>query len=203
MRGLQLSFSGVGEPSIDEDFASLRRIELGRGVWVDHAREWVAGHDALFVAVRAAMRWRAQRRVMYERVVDVPRLLAKVPEDGDGHPLVHRMANVLSERYGVRFDSITMALYRDGSDSVAWHRDKVADRDRAIVCVLTLGGSRRFMLRPFGGGGATALTIGGGDLVVMGGTCQRTFEHCVPKTARHADPRLAIMFRHSSYEGLG
>lgn len=196
MRGAQLSLFGGGEPAVDERFSTARRLDLGRGAWVDHVLGWVSGHDLLFAAIEGSMQWHGHRRVMYERVVDVPRLLASVPEDGEGHPLIARMASLLSDRYDRRFDAITMALYRDGSDSVTWHRDKVRDRDRTVVCVLTLGGSRRFMMRPFGGGASTALTITGGDLVVMGGTCQRTFEHCVPKTARHADPRLAIMFRH-------
>ncbi len=192
---MQLSLFGGGDPSIDAGFASLVRLELARGAWVDHAPGWIAGSDALFASLERTMRWRSARRVMYERVVDVPRLLASVPDDGEAHPLVSRMSSALSARYGRSLDAITMALYRDGSDSVAWHRDKVHDRDDTIVAVVTLGGSRRFLVRPFGGGGSIALPITGGDLVVMGGTCQREYEHCVPKTARHADPRLAIMFR--------
>jgi alkylated DNA repair dioxygenase AlkB len=134
---------------------------------------------------------------MYERMVDVPRLIARVPDDGQGHPLVGAMAGALSRRYGVDFDSIMVALYRGGADSVAWHRDReVRELDESYVCVVSLGGLRRFMLRPFGGGPSTTLSVGWGDLVVMGGTCQRTFEHCVPKQKR-ADPRIALMFRHA------
>ncbi len=198
MRGAQLSLFGRDAPSFDRAFATARRIELGRGAWVDHVRGWVSGHDALFALLEGAMRWRSERRVMYERVVDVPRLLARVPDDGDGHPMLLDMASALRDRYGASFDSIMLALYRGGSDSVAWHRDQgLRDQDEAFVCVVSLGGARRFALRPFGGGASVALSVGWGDLVVMGGTCQRTFEHCIPKL-RRAEPRLAIMFRHST-----
>jgi alkylated DNA repair dioxygenase AlkB len=59
-----------------------------------------------------------------------------------------------------------------------------------------VGGQRRFLLRPYGGGHSIALNLGWGDLLVMGGTCQRTWQHCLPKVA-HAEPRIAIMFRPS------
>ena len=36
--------------------------------------------------------------------------------------------------------------------------------------------------------------MGHGDLVVMGGSCQRTWEHAVPKVA-HAGPRVSVQFR--------
>lgn len=125
-------------------------------------------------------------------------LLASVPEDGPGQRLLPEMAAALGARYGAELDAILLALYRDGRDSVAWHRDHGhRDRERSVVAVASLGGTRWFLVRPLGGGGAsTVLRIAGGDLVVMGGSSQRTVEHCVPKT-KHADPRMAIMFRHT------
>ena len=207
MGAQQLWLMGDGEPSFDRGFAGARTIDLGRGAWMAHVRGWVRGHDVLFGALERAMSWRAERRVMYERVVDVPRLLARVPEDGAGHPLLPAMAEALGARYGAHLDAITLALYRDGNDCVAWHRDHDhRDRERCVVAVTSLGGARRFLVRPLAGtgrsgggragGGSVALTVAAGDVLVMGGTCQRTVEHCVPKTAR-ADPRIAIMFRHT------
>jgi alkylated DNA repair dioxygenase AlkB len=192
---MQLSLK-AGPPAFDPAFSRAVRAHFSGGAWVEHVRGWIDGHDALFAEIERAMTWRSEKRVMYERVVEVPRLLARVPEDGEGHPLIHEMARALSARYRAPFDAITLALYRDGSDSVAWHRDREhRDRERSIVCVATLGGARRFLVRPLGGGQSTAFAIAGGDLCVMGGSCQRTLEHSIPKIAR-ADPRLAIMFRH-------
>jgi len=200
----QLWLLGGGQPSFDRRFTTARRIDLGHGAWIEHVRGWVSGHDALFTALHGAMSWRAEQRVMYERVVDVPRLLADVPQDGTGHPLLPEMAEALGARHGAHFDALTLALYRDGHDSVAWHRDRChRDRERCVVVVTSLGGARRFMVRPLSpvgrpapGGASITVTVAGGDVLVMGGTCQRTVEHCVPKTKR-ADPRIAIMFRHT------
>lgn len=203
MGAQQLWLMGDGEPSFDSRFATARRIELGRGAWMEHVRGWVHGHDVLFGELERAMAWRAERRVMYEKMVDVPRLLARVPDDGPGHPLLPELGAALGARYGARFDALTLALYRDGNDSVAWHRDHDhRDRERCVVAVVSLGGARRFLVRPRapgaapGGAASQALTVAAGDVLVMGGTCQRTVEHCVPKTSR-ADPRIAIMFRHT------
>lgn len=136
---------------------------------------------------------------MYEQVVDVPRLTAQLPEDGPGHPLLGQAAEALEQRYGVRFDRRGLALYRDGRDSVAWHRDKVLrDQPQALVAIVSLGTPRRFQVRPFGGGARAAdLTLGWGDLMVMGGTCQRDWEHGVPKSRGARGPRMSVMFRHS------
>src|SRR5207237_6921479 len=124
------------------------------------------------------------------RTVDVPRLVAALPEDGPGHPLLAEMAAALGQRYGVAFTRTGLALYRDGNDSVAWHGDRVArDLPEAVVATVSLGQPRRFLLRPAEGGSALAFALGWGDLIVMGGSCQRTWRHAVPKVAA-AQPRL-------------
>ena len=105
------------------------------------------------------------------------------------------MSHVLSERYGVLLDRVTCNLYRDGRDSVAWHGDRVArDLPQATVAVLSLGEARPFKVRPKGGGSSIGWSAGRGDLIVMGGSCQRTHDHAVPKVAK-AGPRIAVMFR--------
>ena len=196
MRGQQVSLFGVGEPRIDAAFRRARRLVLDASAWVDHVPGWVEGYDTLFAELERAMRWRSEERPMYDRVVAVPRLLASVPKDGPGHPLLERMREALRAQYGVEVGAPSLALYRDGRDSVAWHRDRpYKDLPESLVAVVSLGGGvRKFMLRPFGGGTSQAIRVGLGDLVVMGGTCQRDFEHCVPKT-RVAEPRIAIMMR--------
>jgi alkylated DNA repair dioxygenase AlkB len=130
---------------------------------------------------------------MYERIVDVPRLSATAWDVRP--PVLDRMARCLGERYGVELPSISANLYRDGRDSVAWHGDRIGRvRSDAVVAILSLGSDRTLLLRPNGGGASIALPMQSGDLVVQGGTCQRTFEHCVPKRA-HAGPRISVMFR--------
>ena len=132
---------------------------------------------------------------MYDRIVETPRLFALLPDDGPGHPVIETMRRALEHRYATAFDRVSLALYRDGNDSVAWHGDRVARRlPDALVATVSIGAPRRFLLRPFGGGRSMVRSLGWGDLVVMGGTIQRTYQHAVPKVAR-ADPRIAIMFR--------
>jgi alkylated DNA repair dioxygenase AlkB len=130
---------------------------------------------------------------MYDKTVDVPRLLAKI--DLATQPLIEQMRAAISRRYGEEFIHVTAALYRNGSDSVAFHGDTTArDMKEALVATVSLGAPRRFLLRPTEGGPSVAFQLGRGDLVIMGGTCQRTWRHGIPKVAA-ADPRIAVMFR--------
>ena len=83
-----------------------------------------------------------------------------------------------------------MCLYRDGRDSVAWHGDRIG-RGRSsdtMVAIVSFGSPRPLMLRPSGGGESLRFPLGHGDLVVMGGSCQRTWEHCIPKTTKPVGP---------------
>ena len=189
----QLGLFSAPTPGFDAGFVAVRRLELDEDAWIEHAPGWVSGHDALFDELERAVAWRSERRPMYDRVVDVPRLVAgplPVP-----HPLLEAMRVALSERYGETFTRVSFALYRDGKDSVAWHGDTTArDMERALVATISVGAPRRFLLRPAVGGRSIAFDLGGGDLYVMGGTCQRTWRHSVPKVAS-AGPRIAVMFR--------
>ena len=191
----QPNLFGRGEPGFDPGFPGLRRRPLARGAWVDHLPGWIEGHEAVFAALWSRTRWRLERRRMYERVVDVPRLFAMLPEDGPGHPLLPSIATALSARYGRALSEISLAGYRDGRDSVAFHGDRVGrERNDTVVAIVSFGAPRRFLLRPAGGGASLAFDLGWGDLLVMGGTCQRTWEHAVPKMASAA-PRLSAQFR--------
>jgi alkylated DNA repair dioxygenase AlkB len=184
-------------PAVDAGaLTGLRRVLLDEKAWVEHLPAWVAGEDALMDALVRGTDWRSERRQMYDRMVEVPRLVAALPDDGPGHPLIERMRAILSERYATAFTRISMGYYRDGGDSVAWHGDYVAREmdEPTVVATVSLGAPRRFLLRPRGGGRSVAFALGRGDLFVMGGTCQRTWQHAIPKVAR-ALPRLAVMFR--------
>ena len=131
---------------------------------------------------------------MYESVVEVPRLLGRLGHDGPIPPLVQQMAEALSAHYGRSLHRIGAALYRDGRDSVAWHGDRIPNRDDSLIAIVSLGEPRRFLLRPSDGGRSRTFDLGWGDLLVMGGSCQRTWLHSVPKVAR-ADPRISIQLR--------
>jgi alkylated DNA repair dioxygenase AlkB len=191
----QLSLLGGGAPAIDEGFAAARRRALAGGAWVELVPGWVSGHEALFAALASSTRWQKLQREMYERTVDVPRLVAGLPDDGPGHPLLEVMRLALCRRYDEPFTRVSLALYRDGNDSVAWHGDTTArELPEAVVATVSLGEPRKFLLRPTGGGASISYTLGWGDLIVMGGSCQRTWQHAIPKVAR-AGQRMVVMFR--------
>jgi alkylated DNA repair dioxygenase AlkB len=182
--------------------AGLRRTELTRGAWVDYRPGWLSGADRLFDVLHHGVPWQAERREMYERIVDVPRLL-RFYDEGETlpHPVLSAAREQLSEWYaaelGERFVTVGMCLYRDGKDSVAWHGDRIGrakDLD-TMVAILSVGAARSLLLRPRGGGESQGFSLGHGDLVVMGGSCQRTWDHCIPKTARTVGPRISIQFR--------
>ena len=191
----QVSLFGHGQPAIDADLCGMRRITLDRRAWIDYLPGWLEGHEAIFESLRVTTAWRHQRRRMYERIVDVPRLVAEVPEDAPGHPVLDEASIALSRRYGVLLDRISLAYYRDGHDSVAWHGDRMGHFvDDTVVAILSVGAPRRFLLRPAAGGPSRAFDLGWGDLLVMGGNCQRTWQHAVPKMAL-AGPRISVQFR--------
>jgi alkylated DNA repair dioxygenase AlkB len=182
--------------------AGLRRTTLTRGAWVDTLPGWLDGADELFARLVREVPWRAERREMYDRIVDVPRLVCgygvgeELPD-----PALTRARDVLSVHYrpelGERFVTAGCCYYRDGNDSVAWHGDTIG-RGRShdtMVAIVSLGSPRKLLLRPRGGGVAQTHLLGHGDLLVMGGSCQRTWEHAVPKTSRPVGPRISVQFR--------
>jgi alkylated DNA repair dioxygenase AlkB len=193
----QLDLFAAGAPAFDPEFSSLRRRMLSHGAWIDYAPCWVSGHDALFDELERGLHWRSETMKLYEKVVDVPRLLAHVPPDGAGQPLIEGMRRAISRRYGETFVYVTAALYRDGRDSVAFHGDTTArDMREAVVATVSLGAPRKFLMKPTLGGMSIGFALGRGDLIVMGGSCQRTWRHSIPKVAG-AGSRIALMFRPS------
>lgn len=189
----------TAEPGIDESFSSLRRLRLDVRSWVDHAPGWVAGSDRLFAELLAGVDWGQRSRRIYDHHVLEPRLTSWW-STGSGLPLepavLERMRTVLSARYGVELDSMGLNLYRDGRDSVAWHGDRIARKiAEPVVAIVSVGEPRKFLLRPKGGSRSTTFLLGRGDLLVTGGTTQRTWQHTVPKMAA-AGPRISISFRH-------
>lgn len=181
------------EPACDPTFHGARRRFLGRGAWLDVVPGWVRGADALFERLLAAGRWTTRDRPMYDRIVTEPRL--STGRWASPPPPCRDLAAALGARYGLDLSAVSANLYRDGADSVAWHGDTLGrHRSETVVAIVSLGEPRRLLLRPKGGGPSIRLTPGHGDLVVMGGTCQHTFDHCVPKCAA-AGSRISLMFR--------
>ena len=200
---MQESLLDLGEePALGALGDTVRRTPLTRGAWVDHRPGWLSGSGAGFGRLAEAVPWRAERRHMYDRVVDVPRLTCFYEEDAAlPDPVLTAALQALNAHYepelGEPFRTAGLCLYRDGRDSVAWHGDTTgrSRREDTMVAIVSLGTPRAFLLRPRGGGKSLRYEIGHGDLLVMGGSCQRTWEHAVPKTTQAVGPRISVQFR--------
>ena len=184
-----------------DDFTGLERRSLTRGAWVDVCRGWLPRADDVFERLVRDVPWRAERRQMYDRLVDVPRLVhTYMIGDPLPHPVLDEARDSLSEHYlaelGEPFRTAGLCCYRDGRDSVAWHGDRIGrgNTHDTMVAIVSFGDPRKLALRPRGGGPSIAIEMGHGDLLVMGGSCQRTWEHAVPKVA-NAGPRISVQFR--------
>ena len=197
------TLAAVAIPVQESLFALSDRRQLSDGAWLDVRPGWLSDGTELVSELQAAVPWRAERRRMYDRVLDVPRLVSfhDLTVDAAPHPAVAKLRRRHNDIYagdlGEPFTSVGLCLYRDGTDSVAWHGDTLgrgATQD-TVVAIISVGATRTFALRPRGGGPALRLPQRHGDLVVMGGSCQRTWEHAIPKTATPCGPRISIQFR--------
>ncbi len=190
----QGSLFGSVPIGFDSEYSELEHIDLDADAWLDYCPMWLTGDETLFERLVDGAEWSQPVVRMYDREVLTPRLVARI--DPGLHPVIEPIIESLTTRYAIQMDQVSAGWYRDGNDSVAYHGDRIArERPRSIVATVSLGGTRRFLIRRKEGGHARSFSLGHGDLVVMGGSCQRTWEHSVPKV-RFADPRIALMFRH-------
>ncbi|MCW2571867.1 MAG: putative alkylated repair protein, partial [Frankiales bacterium] len=161
-------------------FDGLRRDALDDRSWLDVVPGWVPDHAALFDWLLAEAPWQQRTRTMWDNKVLEPRLVAGIPQPFPDQ--VRELVAPLDERYGVRFDSCLINLYRDGSDAVAWHADTVRKvLTNPMVATVSLGARRSFLVRPATGGAVVRrYNPGEGDLIVMGGAMQHDWHHTVP-----------------------
>ena len=196
-------------PSLGALGPSVRRTPLAHGAWVDLRPGWLAGSGAVLGVLVETVPWRAEKRHMYDKVVAVPRLLCFYGEDEPlPDPVLTAAQKALNAHYGPElgepFRTAGLCLYRDGRDSVAWHGDTIGrgKNEDTMVAIVSLGTPRALLLRPRRvkrdgevGGASVRFEVGHGDLLVMGGSCQRTWEHAVPKTSQAVGPRISVQFR--------
>jgi len=182
--------------SIDRN-ATPQRHELDDDSWVDVTRGWLHGADDLYSALVEGVSWRQGRVFRYERYLDEPRLGSWFGRETPyPHPALTEAHRAIQHQYRVTFDGVGLAFYRDGRDSVAFHRDTdLRYCENTVIAILTLGARRPWLLQPRGnpdrfrgdgagagyGGKAIDLEPGSGDLIVMGGRCQTNWLHAVPK----------------------
>lgn len=191
-----MSLLAAGPPELRSEVGPLERLDLGGGAWIDTCSGWLKGADHWLDELRDTLPWRAGRRRMYDRVVDVPRLVAHFDRNAGGPPPcgLDSLVTAFERHYARPFPTVGCNWYRDGNDSVAWHADKVQRPGDSIVAIIGVGERRPFLVRPASGGSARKWLIGDGDLIVLGGTIQAGWQHAVPKV-KAAGERISIMVR--------
>lgn len=155
---------------------------------------------AWFAELRESVPWQAQRRRMYDREVDVPRLTAHfrlAPDDGRAPDAIRAAIGTVVAVTGVSFNSVGLNYYRDGRDSVAPHSDHTDEIVPGFpVALLSLGATRRMTIRakqpPRR---AFHVDLAGGSLLVMSYDTQLSYTHAVPKTAEPVGERISLAFR--------
>jgi alkylated DNA repair dioxygenase AlkB len=201
-----LAFNGAGPMAqlslFDSSEGMLADDQWGRIVYTPH---FVASAiaDAWFAELRSAVKWKAERRRMYDRDVDVPRLTAHFhlpagePEEAGAPAAIRQAAQHVIENTGVPFNSVGLNLYRDGRDSVAPHNDHL---DVLVeghpIALLSLGATRRMTIRAKAPPRrALHVDLAGGSLLMMSYTTQLHYTHAIPKTGEPVGERISLAFR--------
>ena len=153
---------------------------------------------ALFDLLREQVPWRADRRVMYDRELDVPRLHASAAIDSPRlPPELHALAARLVRETGTPFTHIGFNFYRDQRDSVAPHNDRLGDLVPGHpIVLLSLGATRRMTIRakkpPRN---VVHVDLVAGSLLSMDYETQLHYDHGIPKQAAPCGPRISLAFR--------
>ena len=160
----------------------------------------VATAQAWFVELRAGVNWRSERRMMYDREVDVPRLVGHFrldPPPEDTPPAIVAAASRVVERLDVPFNSVGLNLYRDGRDSVAPHNDHLNELRKGFpIALVSLGAARRMTIRTKEPPRRVVhVDLEPGSLLVMDYATQIHYTHGVPKTTDAVGERISLAFR--------
>jgi alkylated DNA repair dioxygenase AlkB len=153
--------------------------------------------NALFETLLASISWRHERRQMYDREVDVPRLEWS-SQINDSLPIaLARVVPVVDQLAGARFSSIGMNLYRDGRDSVAPHNDSIPElTEGSPIAILSLGAARRMTIRSKSiPRRIFDLDLEAGSVLVMSYETQSSYDHGIPKTSDAVGQRISVVFR--------
>ena len=197
--------------SVVDRTAAGQRIQLDERSWADLVPGFVTEAGALYDHLVERVAFRQNEVFRYDHWKPEPRLGAWITPATAPHPVLVEAHRTLQHRYGVRFEGAAVAWYRDGSDSIALHRDRdLRWLDDTVVALLVLGERRPFRLRPLAArhdpdgddrGLGTELRPGHGDLLVLGGATQAGWQHGVPKVDARIGGRLSVQWRWTSRQG--
>jgi alkylated DNA repair dioxygenase AlkB len=165
--------------------------------------------DRWFTELLEGIAWRQEHVCLYGKTHNMPRLTAWYGDAGCCYtysgirhypmpwiPILNAIRSRIEQVAGVRFNSVLLNLYREGRDSMGWHSDDERELGKnPVIASVSLGGSRRFLLRHKNGIHHDGVTLTHGSLLLMGGATQHYWQHRIPKTRQAAPPRINLTFR--------
>jgi alkylated DNA repair dioxygenase AlkB len=192
--------------------APVERVALPPSSWVEIVAAFAREAPTDLAEIRELARWEQREVLRYDHYVPERRLGASLRPEA--HPLLRQTDLHLRSRFGVAFTGVATILYRDGTDFQGLHSDREMKwLDETLIAILVLGARRPFVLRPRADGvpiervpaGAdpsdVIVTPGEGDLLVMGGACQREWLHGVAQAPGVTEPRISLTWRWTSRRG--
>ena len=176
--------------------APVERIQLDDTSWVDVVRGFAHDTERTFEWLVDTVDWRQNREIRGGRMVDDPRLYGVLDRaTADADPTFKYARLILEARYSVKLSGPALVYYRDGRDSMGFHRDdEMRWVDKTIITGLAFGATRPFQLVARAGGPVTEIVMESGDLYVMGGRCQADWYHGVPKL-EECGPKISAVWR--------
>ena len=181
----------------------------GAELWF--AADWLPREeaDALFTELRDSIEWETHRIRLFGREVDSPRLSSWIGDEGtaytysgarfEPHPWPSALAGIrrrLSRELDCGFNSALANRYRDGRDYMGWHSDnESALGPHPVIASLSLGATRRFVLKHREASHKLELRLAHGSLLVMRGNTQANCRHSLPRTAKPVGERINLTFR--------
>ena len=168
-----------------------------------------ADADRIFNRLLNDLAWKEEEIVIVGKRVKVPRLTCWYGDSEAVYQysgIIHQplswtddlleIKQQLEQVSGHTFNSVLANLYRDGNDSMGWHADKEKELGvNPYIASLNLGDERMFRIRHNKTRSTLDLILQHGDLLLMGGSLQHHWRHCVPKTTKQKNPRINLTFR--------
>jgi alkylated DNA repair dioxygenase AlkB len=193
--------------------APVQRIELPPTSWVEFVPGFVRDAHLVVDELEATLPWQQTEVLRYDKYVPERRLGTGVRDDA--LPLLRQSSLHLRSRFRVPFTGVAAILYRDGQDFQGLHSDReMRWLDDTVIAIVVIGARRPFVLRPRLERGVpvdrvpagsdprdVVLTPGEGDMLVMGGACQREWLHGVPAAPGVDRPRISLTWRWTSRRG--
>lgn len=197
------------DPTAPSALATCERVQLPLGGFVDYTRAFLDASRATAVhqCLVEELAWEQREIILFGKPILQPRLIAWAGNFGYRYsgqtleprapsPALAALTRQVNGVVGVPFNHVLVNRYRDGSDSMGMHGDSEPELGQdPVVASVSFGVARRFVIAPRAQGARFTYSLGHGDLLVMGGSCQAHYRHGVPKAPAVAGERISVTFR--------